>query len=76
MTMNDMTTMTQFNDLNFAKGRRRPRGGGSPMKSARVSTLLFLIFAVVTAASVSSGYVWATPGSCESLPGGVIELVS
>jgi hypothetical protein len=46
------------------------------MKSVRVSRLFFLIVAVFAAATLSTGSVWATPGSCESLSGGVIEMES
>ena len=46
------------------------------MKSARVSNWLFLIVAVLAAATLSTENVWATPGNCESLPGGAIELES
>jgi len=40
------------------------------MRATRVSSLLFLLLALITAASLSTGNVQATPGSCESLPGG------
>jgi hypothetical protein len=46
------------------------------MRTARVSSFLFLLLAIFAAASLPTGSVWATPGSCESLPGGVIELES
>jgi hypothetical protein len=46
------------------------------MRATRVSSLLFLLLAVLTAASLSTGNVQAMPGSCESLPGGVVEMES
>ena len=46
------------------------------MVSARVSKLLVLFIAVLAAATLSTGTAWATPGACETLPGGVIELES
>jgi hypothetical protein len=76
MTMNNMSAMTNFDVFTYAGERRSPTMGGSSMLSARVTKLLVLFIAVITAASLSTGSVWATPGSCESLPGGVIELES
>jgi hypothetical protein len=46
------------------------------MKATRVSSFLLVLLAVIAAVSLSTGSVWATPGSCESLPGGVVELES
>ena len=46
------------------------------MVSARVSRLWVLFIAVLAAAIVSTGTVWATTGACETLPGGVIEMES
>jgi len=46
------------------------------MKTARVSTCFFVLFAALAATLLSASGAWATPGACESLPGGAIELES
>jgi hypothetical protein len=67
--------MTNFDVSNFAGERRYLTRGGS-MVSAHVSNKLFVFLAGLTAAVLTTGNIWATPGSCESLSGGVIELES
>jgi parallel beta-helix repeat protein len=76
VTTNKMTTVTKLGDANAADERRRLSGGGSLMKSARITNVLFLIVAVLAAATLSTGSARAATGVCESLPGGVIELES
>ncbi len=66
MTVHAMNVTTSFHVFN----------GGGHMVSGRVSKLWVLFSAVFAAALLSTGSAWATPGACESLPGGAIEMES
>ena len=46
------------------------------MKATRVMQTLGLLLALITAVTLSTGRSLATPGACESLPGGPIEVES